>query len=127
MKILLLITIVILTIFSPYIVLASTITSDINFINPLKAKSLFCFVYDILDVVLTIGLILAAMAIIYSGFLFVQGGSGDESKIKSAKTAFYGAVIGTAVLLGAWVIVRAIVGTINELRPDDQQIVIKEC
>lgn len=90
-----------------------TITATLD--NPLSATSLFCFLKDILDVFLTVGIIIAVLFMVYAGFLFVTA-RGDETQLGKAKSAFLGAVIGTAIIMGVWVIAKAIVGTINAIR-----------
>jgi len=66
-------------------------------------------------IVFPIGGILAVLAFIYSGFLYVTA-QGNESKIKTAHTALLYTAIGTAVLLGARVISEVIGGTIDQLK-----------
>ncbi|MBI4120989.1 MAG: hypothetical protein HY457_01915 [Parcubacteria group bacterium] len=84
--------------------------------NPLRSdiSTLPQLVEAILEIVVLIGTPVAALFIIYSGFLFVTA-RGDETRLKTAKKAFYGAVIGTALLLGAWVLAQAIGATIQEI------------
>lgn len=89
--------------------------------NPLSATSLFCFLKDILDVVLTIGVIVAVIFMVYAGFMYVTA-RGDTAKLSAAHKAFLGAVIGTAIIMGVWVIANAIVGTINAIRPGTAEI-----
>ena len=96
-----------------------TITTKID--NPLSATSLFCFLKDILDVFLTVGIIIAVLFMVYAGFLFVTG-RGNETQLGTAKKAFLGAVIGTAIIMGVWVIAQAIVGTVNAIRPGTASI-----
>lgn len=91
--------------------------------NPLKgtADSIGCLVSEILKILVNIGAVVAIMFIIWSGFLFVTA-QGNEAKLKSAKQAFMGAVIGTALLLGAWTIAVAITGTISKITGIDSNI-----
>lgn len=89
--------------------------------NPLSATSLFCFLKDILDVLLTIGVIIAVLFMVYAGFLYVTA-RGSQEQLTKAKHAFLGAVIGTAIIMGVWVIAQAIVGTINAIRPGTAEI-----
>ncbi len=89
--------------------------------NPLSATSLFCFLKDILDVLLTIGVIIAVLFMVYAGFMYVTA-RGDTAKLSTAHKAFLGAVIGTAIIMGVWVIANAIVGTINAIRPGTAEI-----
>ena len=96
-----------------------TITTKID--NPLSADTLFCFLKDVLDVFLTVGIIIAVLFMVYAGFLFVTA-RGDTAQLTTAKKAFLGAVIGTAIIMGVWVIAQAIVGTVNAIRPDTASI-----
>lgn len=88
-----------------------------SFPNPFKGgNTLYEFVRTLLnDVVLPIGGVIVVFFIIYSGFLFVTA-QGDPGKLKTAKQNFLYVVIGSAILLGAWVISLAIKGTIDNLR-----------
>src|SRR3989338_10610999 len=97
----------------------STITAKID--NPLSADSLFCFLKDTLDVFLTIGIIIAVLFMVYAGFLFVTA-RGDTAQLTTAKKTFLVAVIGTAIIMGVWVIAQAIVGTVNAIRPGTASI-----
>ena len=65
-------------------------------------------------ILLPIGGLVAAVMIIYAGFLYVTAG-GNETQIKKAHDALLYAVIGAAILLGAWVISEAIREIINQL------------
>jgi len=67
------------------------------------------------NVLLPIGGVLAVLAFIYSGFLYVVA-QGNESKIDEAHRALLYTSVGTAILLGAWVIVGVIEKTVNQLR-----------
>ena len=84
--------------------------------NPLKNICSFPqFIQAVFErIVLPLGLSIAVLFIIYSGFLFVVA-QGNETKLARAKSAFFWSVIGTAVLLGSWVIATLIENTINEL------------
>lgn len=68
----------------------------------------------ILKIVVEIGAVIAVLMIIYSGFLFVKA-QGNPEQLGKAKSAFYTAIIGMAVLLGAQVIANVITSTIKEL------------
>ncbi|MGB3922279.1 MAG: pilin [Minisyncoccia bacterium] len=85
--------------------------------NPFGSQqnSLFGLVRDIInDVVLPIGGVIAVLAFIYSGFLYVTA-QGNEQKIKDAHRALLYTSIGAAVLLGAWVIANVVCTTIAAL------------
>lgn len=85
--------------------------------NPFRfGNSLYEFIKALIDqVILPIGGVIVVVYIIYSGYLFVTA-AGNESQIRKARDNFVWVVVGTAVLLGAWLIARAIENTINNLR-----------
>jgi len=79
--------------------------------NPLgpTTTTFVVLIEKIANIVMQIGLPIAALAIIYAGFLFVTAG-GNEEKVKTAKKTFLWAIIGTALILGALAITKAIGG-----------------
>lgn len=86
--------------------------------NPLAAKGVNT-ISDFLkvvinDLVLPIGALIAVLYIMYAGFLMVTA-RGDEGQLKDAKAAFTHAAIGTAILLGSWVIAEVVQTTVNSL------------
>ena len=94
--------------------------ADGKLCNPLQGiTDLNTFIKAILDIVLTIGIPIVALAIIYCGFLFVSA-QGKPEEISKAKKALMYTLIGAAVLLGAWVLAQAIGDTVDELRKSVQ-------
>jgi hypothetical protein len=87
-------------------------TSGTTLTNPLNAQSFSALVESIAKLAAQIGIPIAAIFIIYSGLLFVTA-RGNEEQLKKAKTNFMWAMVGTAILLGAWVIAKAISTTIK--------------
>jgi len=84
--------------------------------NPLNNISSFGeLISAILDIVMMIGFPIAVLAIMYSGFLFVTA-QGNSEKLESAKNALLWTIIGTAVLLGSWVLSVGVSSTIESLR-----------
>lgn len=67
------------------------------------------------NILIPIGGVLAVLMIMYAGFLYVTAG-GSDAQIKKAHQALLYAVIGAAILLGAWVISQAISATIDQLK-----------
>ncbi len=67
------------------------------------------------SIVMPLGMSVAVVFIIYSGFLYVKA-QGKPEEIKKAHKALTWTIVGTAVLLGAWVIAQLIGGTIDQLR-----------
>ncbi len=83
-------------------------------VNPISATTLDGLIQTILTGVIKIGLPIIALAIIYSGFLFVSARGNPES-IKKAKDALIYTLIGAAILLGAWAIALLIRDTVVAL------------
>lgn len=92
-------------------------SADIILKNPFAGgDDLVGFLTSILNnILIPIGGVLAVLAFIYSGFLYVTA-QGNESKLQTANKALLYTAIGTAVLLGASVIAKLIAGTINQLQ-----------
>lgn len=68
----------------------------------------------ILEGVVTIGIPIVALGIIFSGFLFVFA-KGNPEKLTTAKAAFIGSCCGGALVLGSYTIAQGISYTINAL------------
>ncbi len=85
--------------------------------NPLgsNTNSLPELVQKILEIALKVGVPLIALAIIYTGYLFIAA-QGNPEKLQKAKQSLIWVVIGSGILLGAYVIANALVGTINAIR-----------
>lgn len=101
-----------------YFASASGLALDVKIENPLKSSGIETipgFIEAALNMVMIVGVPLVALAIIYSGFLFVSA-QGNSEKISEAKTTLKYTLIGAALLLGSWVIAQAIQGTINEIK-----------
>lgn len=89
---------------------------NIKIVNPFKKDTIEGLIKTIVDdILMPIGGVVAVMMIMYAGFLYVTA-RGNESKISEAHKALTWAVIGAAILLGAWVISTAIGTTIDQLR-----------
>ena len=83
--------------------------------NPIpKITSVPGLIQTILTGVLKIGIPVVALAIIYSGFLFVFA-RGNPEKLSKAKDALLYTVIGAAILLGSWAIAQMISNTVLAL------------
>lgn len=76
--------------------------------NPLGQTTTFGAVVEKLaQAITTIGIPIAGIFIIYSGFLFVSA-RGNEEQLNKAKTTFFWTVVGTILIVGAWAIARAL-------------------
>jgi hypothetical protein len=104
---------------SPYICIGegtgTNITVKID--NPLGSgiTDIPSFIEALINIVLIVGIPIVVLAIIYTGFLFVQA-QGNPEEITKAKKAFLYTVIGAALLLGAFVIAKAIGATVDEIK-----------
>ena len=83
--------------------------------NPLQNICSFeDFVALLLKAVVNIGLPIAVLFIVYSGFLFVTA-RGSVDGIKKAKEVFFYTIIGVTIFLGSWAIALIVKNTIKLL------------
>ena len=82
--------------------------------NPINVDTIDGLIKKILEGVIKIGIPIVALAIIYSGFLFVSA-QGKSEKLEEAKRALMYSVIGAAILLGSWAIAQIISETVLAL------------
>lgn len=93
-------------------------TTTISLDNPFGkvGSSLLDLVKAIVDnIVLPIGGVLAVLAFIWGGFQYVMA-QGSPEKLKKANATLLHAVIGTALVLGAYAITSVIEGTLKQLQ-----------
>jgi hypothetical protein len=85
--------------------------------NPLgnNIQDIPSLVEAILDIALTVGVPIIALAIIYAGFKFISA-QGNKDKLEEAKKTILYVFIGAAILLAAYAIATAIVSTIASIR-----------
>ncbi len=81
--------------------------------NPLRATSLEGLVNDLVNLALRLGVIVATLAIIWVGFLFIMA-QGDPGKISDAKQALKWVIIGITILFGSKIIIEVIRGTLGQ-------------
>lgn len=96
-----------------------TQTIKFSFPNPFSkaGNDLFTVMKNIVNqVILPIGGVIAVLAFIFTGFKYVMA-KGKPDKIQEANRALLYTAIGTAILLGAWVIANVIGNTVNQLMP----------
>ena len=79
----------------------------VNIFNPLAFDSFDGLANAIASILTYIGLPLAVIFIVWSGFLFVTA-RGNPQQLTKAKSAFWWTVVGTVVLIGAIAIARAV-------------------
>jgi len=81
--------------------------------NPLKGiNSIQDFISVVLKFFVNLLAIAGVLYIIWTGFLFVKA-QGNPSELTVARKSFLNAVIGMAIILGAWSIATLIANTIN--------------
>lgn len=103
--------------FIPIITFAqATGGSSGKIVNPLGVvtKTVPELIRSLLESALKIGFPIVALAIIYSGFLFVFARGNTEKLTKAKETLLY-TIIGAAILLGAWSIAKLISVTVLAL------------
>jgi len=82
--------------------------------NPLSAKSVSELLQQILDLITQIGIVVVAGGIIYTGFLYVWA-RGNSSKIAEAHKVIRMTLIGSAIIIGAFAIVKVVQETALQL------------
>ena len=80
--------------------------------NPLKVNTIQEAIKLFMDAVVKIAIPFIVVFFIWSGISFILA-QGKPEAITKAKNMFWYTVIGTLLILGAWTITDAIVGTIN--------------
>ncbi len=93
----------------------STGSSNIKVTNPISVDNLNGFIKILLEGIIKIGIPIIAIALVYSGFLFVEA-MGDPGKLKKAKDAFVYCFIGAAILLGSWALAQMISDTVLQIK-----------
>ena len=96
-----------------------TVTSQVNFVNPLSfggqpvtsADTLF---QALVNLISQVAVVAAVLMYIYAGFLYVSA-RGDEKKVGEAHKVFKNTTIGTAILLSAWLIYTILAATIKAI------------
>jgi len=82
-----------------------------SFPNPLAAESIDQLLDAVIRLMITVGVPVATLFIIYAGFKFVTA-AGDEAELKKAKDMLKWTVIGIAILLGSSILAGVIKNTI---------------
>lgn len=82
--------------------------------NPLKFASLEKFIEGVLQAIVMIALPIIVAFIVYAGFKYIFA-RGSSSAISEAHKNFTYVIIGTILILGAWVLATLIGGTVSQL------------
>lgn len=87
---------------------------NIRLNNPLKVSSIQEALKFFMNLVLKIALPIIIIFFVWSGLSFILA-RGNATKIQEAKNMFLYTVIGTLLVLGAWTITNALIGTVNSI------------
>jgi hypothetical protein len=82
--------------------------------NPLTINDISGFISLVLKVMVMVALPIISFFIVYSGFLFISA-QGNQEALSKAKTNLLYVLIGSVLILGAWVISTLIGGTVTQL------------
>ena len=82
--------------------------------NPLKFEGIQNFVEGVLRAIVMIALPLITIFIVWAGFLFISA-RGKPDELNNAKRNFQYVIIGTILILSAWVLATLIGGTVTQL------------
>lgn len=92
----------------------SAFSIGVHLQNPLKVDTIQEAIAYFLKVVIKIAIPFLVVFFIWSGFKFVLA-QGNPTKVAEAKKMFWYTVIGMLLILGAWTITNAIIGTVNTI------------
>lgn len=93
---------------------ASGFLLNVKLKNPLKVDTIEDAIKFIVNTLIKIALPVIVLFFIWSGLKFVLA-QGKPEEIKKAKNIFWYTIIGTLLILGAWTITNAIIGTVNSI------------
>ena len=93
---------------------ASDFKLQVRINNPLKVDTIEGAIQLFMSMVLRIAIPFIIVFFIWSGLSFILA-RGNPEKIKTAKKMFWYTIIGTLLILGAWTITNAIIGTVNSI------------
>src|SRR3989344_3977932 len=87
---------------------ARVASADTNIPNPITSTSFPCLIKALSEAAFTIVVPIAVVAIIFAGLKFIiAGAQGNEGGIKQARTMLFWIIIGTAVVVGSFVLAEA--------------------
>ncbi len=84
-----------------------------NYLNP-AFSTIPGFISGALKVLVIVALPIITLFFVYSGFLFIKA-QGNDGELTTAKKNFVYVVLGSLLILGAWVIATLIGGTVSQL------------
>ena len=98
------------------VIVAHAVANDGKFENILNPdfSTVPDFIAGVLRVVVMIALPIITIFIVFAGFQFLSA-QGNSGKLETAKKNFMWVIIGTLLIMGAWVLATLIAGTVIQL------------
>jgi hypothetical protein len=90
--------------------------------NPLKVNTISDLVQEAIKIASYVAIILAVLALVYVGFLFVMA-RGNTDKMTEYKTWLQYILIGVAIIIGARLIVSVVINTLEATGVVDKQVI----
>ncbi len=87
---------------------------DIKIQNPLKVNTIQDAIKLFVNAIVRLAIPVIVIFFLWSGLMFIFA-RGNPEKIKQAKNMFFYTIIGTLLILGAWTITNALIGTVNSI------------
>lgn len=87
---------------------------DVKLKNPLKVDNIKDAIKFFVTTLIKIAIPFIVVFFIWAGFKFIMA-QGKPDKITEAKKMFWYTIIGMLLILGAWTITNAIIGTVNSI------------
>lgn len=94
--------------------------------NPLNTGTFCGLIKNILNAILTIGIPVAVLFLVWAGFLFIWARGNAEGLAMARKNLFY-VVIGIGLFLGAWSLGQIIAATLNNVQQGSGNPAIGAC
>lgn len=94
--------------------LDSGMSINVKLENPLKVDNIQDAIKFIVNTLIKISIPIIVVFFIWSGLKFILA-QGNPTKVADAKKMFWYTIIGTLLILGAYTITNAIVGTVNTI------------
>jgi len=82
--------------------------------NPLKVSTIGDAVKFFVNTLIKIAIPVIVVFFLWAGLKFILA-QGNQAELTKAKNIFWYTIIGTLLILGAWTITNAIIGTVNSL------------
>jgi len=87
-----------------------------TFKDPLSQTTIVCALKGFVGGIYLIGTPVAALAIVYSGFLLVRA-RGNPAALGEARKILFRVLLGVGLFLGSWLLILTLANTINAILP----------